>query len=82
MRTGQDVLYFVLLAVEQAGERPEQVDLHTSGTHLSSMERDLLNRYFHRSAPAVAMPFPGIEPIPDQAPDRWLAALEQFACVS
>ncbi|MBP7409754.1 MAG: DUF3822 family protein [Flavobacteriales bacterium] len=80
-RTSQDLLYFTLLAVEGSGLKPTEVQLHHSGTHLTSHERDLLHRYFTNERTAVRT-------LNEQGANdpmemhRWLALMEQFACVS
>jgi len=81
-RSAHDVLYFTLLAMERTGQSPATVELRYGGTRLSDAERDLLMRYVQHCAPSVP---PVIEDergasAPD--PQRWMAALEQFACVS
>lgn len=80
-RTSQDLLYFTLLAVEGSGLKPVDVQLQHSGTHLTGHERDLLHRYFVNERTAVGA-------LNEQAANdpvemhRWLALMEQFACVS
>ncbi len=81
-RTGQDLLYFALLATERCGFRPEAVELQYGGAQLTAMERELLGRYFQRCIGACGDPWSGDE-VTDGGPmDRWMAVLEQFACVS
>jgi len=79
-RAAQDTLYFALLAVERTGLTAAGVELRLGGTHLSDQERALLARFFPRTGPACDAPG-GLTPTPAGA-DRWLAALEQFACAS
>jgi hypothetical protein len=81
-RTGQDLLYFTLLALEQCGLSPKGTTVYMSGTHLSDGERNLLGRFLDRMLPAM-------DDLPNDLGaaevvkgDRWLALLEQFACVS
>lgn len=76
-RASQDMLYYTLLAVEGCGLRPADVAVHHGGTHLTAHERDLLRRYFATEQPALEDPQNTTED-----PARWLAVLEQFACVS
>lgn len=81
-RTAQDLLYFSLLAFEQCGMAPGSGQLFYSGTHLSEGERNLLQRFFTQFRPAVSA-WPEDLSVPDGPPaDRWMALLEQFACVS
>lgn len=80
-RSSQDSLYFTLLAIEGAGLEPASLRLHSSGTHLSMHERDLLQRFVPKAGPAIE-PWPGHLHPPGQEPHRWLALLEQFACAS
>jgi len=80
-RTAEDVLYFCLLAAEIAGITPAEVKLRTGGTHLLQLERDLLERYFKDHAPAIPSTWPNI-PTSLGPMDRWMAAFDQFACVS
>lgn len=81
-RTAEDLLYFCLLATEQCGLRSDTVAVRMGGTHLSQKERDLLGRYFNDHAPAVLQEWSGLPTVAEQPLDRWLAALDQFACVS
>ena len=81
-RTAQDLLYFALLAVEQTGLHTHDALVLVSGTHLVEGERNLLQRYFTDLAPAMRPLDPGLDTGTDFAADRWLALLEQFACVS
>lgn len=80
-RTPEDILYFCLMATEHAGLRPDGIALRTGGTHLTKVDRDLLNAYFTDHQPAV--PSTAIGDLPGgMEADRWLAAFEQIACVS
>lgn len=81
-RSAQDVLYFALLAMEQAGLSPSDIQLQYGGSHLSDGERDLLARYVPNCTPACKLPWARDTTTPGSAPYRWMAALEQFACVS
>jgi hypothetical protein len=81
-RSAQDLLYFLLLAVERCGLAPGTVELQLGGTHLGDMERDLLGRYFERVAPVVQAPWTATGGGAPLQPERWWAVLEQFACVS
>jgi|GEM_PF-552899 len=81
-RSAQDLLYFMLLAVEGCGLKPAQVDMHHSGTHLTSGERDLLHRYFQHNAPAGHSSWENLAAGSGADLDRWLGVLEQFPCVS
>ena len=81
-RSAQDLLYFLLLAVERSGLKPADVVLHFGGTHLTTLEGDLLARYFAHMAPAAEASW-GEKPLDTaDTPERWWAALEQFACAS
>lgn len=79
-RTPEDVLYFCLMTTEQCGLEPQDVALRSGGTHLSSDDRPLLDRYFKDHAPALSAP-PALG-ANDAAVARLLAAFDQFACVS
>ncbi len=81
-RSAQDLLYFLLLAVERCGSTPAAVDLYVGGTHLSALERDLLTRYFEHIRPAASAPWADQGHDQQDPADRWWAALEQFPCVS
>lgn len=81
-RSAQDLLYFLLLAVERTGLKPADVVLHYGGSHLNTLERDLLARYFAHMAPATSATWGDAPLEPKDAPERWWAAMEQFACVS
>ncbi len=80
-RTSQDLLYFTLLATEGVGLKPGDIHLLHAGTHLTAHEQDLLQRYFVQERSAMdnwAQP----QTSTPVHPHRWLALLEQFACVS
>ena len=81
VHTSADLLYFTLLSVERTGHSPADIDLFYGGTHLNANDRELLAKYFKHLDGAVLDPFPDSNAEQDPA-DRWLAALEQFACVS
>ncbi|HRH38930.1 MAG TPA: DUF3822 family protein, partial [Flavobacteriales bacterium] len=79
-RTSQDLLYFALLAAEGSGTKASEIHVHRGGTHFTEHEGDLLRRFFGKEECAVQV---GTEA--SQAgvnAHRWLALLEQFACVS
>ena len=78
-RSAHDVLYFTLLALERTGLPPNGTRLLYGGTHLSDAERDLLARYVEQCSPAQALRWDDTTGPPAY---RWMAALEQFACVS
>lgn len=80
-RTAEDVLYFCLMAAERVDRDPTLLAVRVGGTHLSTNDRDLLSRYFADAASAIPASLAG--PIPSGVEtDRWLAAFDQFACVS
>lgn len=79
-RSAQDVLYFTLLALERTGLSPLEVGLHYGGAYLSNAERDLIARYVKQCSACSKVDI-GSAPDADMA-HRWMAALEQFACVS
>lgn len=81
-RSAHDVLYYMLLALEQLQLSPERTQLHYGGSHLSDAERDLLLRYIRNAKPASTLPWLESEPNGPEAPHRWMAALEQYACAS
>lgn len=80
VHSAEDLLYFCLLAMDRCGLSAEATPLRTGGTHLQSAERGLLDRYFADHASAVPFTWPGGST--DGPADRWLAAMDQFACVS
>lgn len=81
-RTPEDLLYFCLFAAERSGLKPETASIRSGGTHITSTERELLGRYFADHDAAINIRSLGA-PSGDRGPlDRWLAAFEQFACVS
>lgn len=80
-RTPEDILYFCLMAAEQAGLRPDDIALRSGGTHLTKGDRDLLSSYFADHAAAV--PSTAIGDLPGgMEAERWLAAFDQITCVS
>ena len=81
-RTSSDLLYYTLLATDRSGLVPKEVQLLYSGIHLTRAERDLLDRYFERSRPALAVGDEVFEGRAPKDPERWLALLEQFVCAS
>lgn len=80
-RSSQDCLYYALLAADGTGAPVSELRTFYSGQSLTAHEQDLLKRYFHDAAPAIA-PWAGHQAPPGNAPHEWLALLEQFACVS
>ncbi len=80
-KTAQDMLYYVLLAVEQTGYKATDVSLRFGGTHLNNGERELLLRYFRDRAPAGAPLWPDHVETENAPLYRWFAVIEQFACV-
>ncbi len=80
-RTAEDLLYFCLMAAERCGLQPTSACLRSGGTHLQHNERELLTRYFADHDTAVPFRWPGSRTNEHEA-DRWLAAFDQFACVS
>jgi Protein of unknown function (DUF3822) len=81
VHSSQDVLYFALLAAEGAGLSPTTASIQAGGTHLTAHESELLNHYFARTAPPLAQ-WPDMKSDTNVITHRWLALLEQFACVS
>jgi hypothetical protein len=81
-RSAHDVLYFTLLALERTGQAPSAIRLCYGGTHLSDAERDLLGRYVNDCRPASELPWKHDNTTTEGKAYRWMAALEQFACVS
>ncbi|MBL7944617.1 MAG: DUF3822 family protein [Flavobacteriales bacterium] len=80
-RTAEDVLYFCLMAADRVGCDPGRLAVRLGGTHLMTTDRELLGRYFVDTASAV--PPTTMATIPTTVEvDRWLAAFDQFACVS
>lgn len=79
-RSAHDVLYFTLMALERTGISPMEVELRYGGSYLSDSDRDLLGRYVNDSVPGCSFE---LETTTEQIPVyRWMAALEQFSCVS
>ena len=81
-RSVNDVLYFVLLAAEATALDPASTELQLCGTHVGKPDIDLLRRYFTHCVPASGAGWSELHPTEAAAPERWLAALDQFACVS
>ena len=81
-RTAADVLYFALLALERHGLPPAQVRLRFGGVALNKAEEDLLERYFPDAGPVLPSPHGPELRGPVKGPHRWVALLEQYACVS
>jgi hypothetical protein len=79
-RASQDALYYALLIAEGCAIRPGDLRVVHGGTHLSAHERDLLDRYFMQAAPAWER-WDGLPSDAPVEPSRWMAVLEQFACV-
>lgn len=82
VRTPEDLLYFCLLAAERCGLEPDTSRIRSGGTHLSSTEREMLDRYFADHDKAIDFKWPTARPGDQDPLDRWLGAFEQFACVS
>ena len=81
VRSSQDVLYFALLAAEGSGLKPAATSVLACGTHLVPHETDLLRRYFntHDTVMNGSLALPAESGV---VPQRWLALLDQFICVS
>lgn len=80
-RTSQDLLYFALLAAEGSGIKAAELQLVHGGTHLTDHERELLGRYFANEDGQVGNW--AERPLREEVDgSRWLALVEQFACVS
>ncbi len=80
-KTAHDMLYYILLAVEQTGYTAADVALRFGGTHLNNGERELLLSYFKDCTPAGTPLWPGFIEDEKAPVHRWFAVLEQFACV-
>lgn len=81
VQSSQDVLYFALLAAEGAGLVPDKASMLAGGTHLTAHELDLIHRYFGNPTELAAQ-WPDLKSDTNLTTHRWLALLEQFACVS
>jgi hypothetical protein len=81
-RTAQDLLYFTLLAVERTGLSAADVRLLWGGTHLVSAETELLGRFFAHTGDGLDQAWAGRAVYAAERPERWMAVLAQFACVS
>lgn len=79
-RAAEDVLYFSLMAMERCGLDTRITAVRSGGTHLQAADRELLDRYFMDHAPAIDPSM--IQGMNGSGADRWLAAFDQFACVS
>lgn len=79
-RSAQDVLYFTLMALERTGLSPLEVELRYGGAYFTGSERDLLSRYVKDTSASCVFDLPNSTEQPPAY--RWMAALEQFACVS
>jgi hypothetical protein len=81
-RSVHDVLYFTLLAADVTGLDAQTAEVQLCGTHIGKADLDLVRRYFPFCIPASGPGWSELKPAVGTAPERWLAALEQFACVS
>jgi len=81
-RSVHDVLYFTLLAAETTALDPMTTEVQLCGTHAGKADLDLLRRYFTHCVPASGPGWSELRPSAGTFPERWLAALDQFACVS
>lgn len=82
VRAANDVLYFALLALETCGLSPFTTRLVAGGTHLHIGERELLGRYFKELAADQDTFWADVREGGQAPAGRWMALLEQFACVS
>lgn len=80
--TPEDVLYYVLYALEQCGTRPDNVSGLIAGTHLTGTEEDLLKKYLPDIGPAITPSDPNLAGLDLDRPHRFTALLEQQACAS
>lgn len=81
-RTAQDLLYFTLLAVERSGLAAADVQLLWSGTHFTPAEQELFARFFPHTGDALNPAWRKQAVYAAERPERWMAVMEQFACVS
>ncbi len=81
-RSVHDVLYFTLLAADVTGLDAQTAEVQLCGTHIGTADLDLVRRYFPFCIPASGPGWSELKPSAGTAPERWLAALDQFACVS
>lgn len=80
-RTAEDMLYFCLMATERCGFAPGDIAIRSGGTHLVHFDRALLSRYFAEHSSAIVGASNDSWPAGAEV-ERWLAAFDQFACVS
>jgi hypothetical protein len=78
----EDVLYYLLFALEQCGVPPSEVHLALGGTHLTDAEEDLLRRYVSAHLAAITPSAVGLAEDAVPGLHRWTALIEQFACAS
>lgn len=78
----EDILYYILLVVEECGKKAEGVHLLTAGTHLLGTEEQLLARYLPKVSPAIGARDPLLRFSGLEASHQFTALLHQYACAS
>ena len=79
----EDVLYYILFAVEQCGLSPATVSVRVGGTHLTSSEENLLSKYFvNGPIPSTGADEPVLQDLRVPNAHHWTGLIEQFPCAS
>ena len=77
-----DALYFALFALEQTGQRPDTTRVMLAGPSLTPEEKELIERYFTRVAPAIDRTDRSLAGLGIESPEHWLCVLDQWTCAS
>ncbi len=77
---GEDILYYILLVMEECGMKPEGVHLLTAGSHLHDAEEQLLARYLPNVSMAIDAQAPLLRFTGLASPHHFTDLLHQYAC--
>ena len=79
----EDVLYYILFAIEQCGLSPDTVSVRAGGAHLTPGEEHLLSKYFKNGPiPSTGADEPALKDLRVPNAHYWTGLIEQFPCAS
>lgn len=81
-RSPEDMLYYILFALERTGLAPNEVTVALGGTHLEEHGSDLLRDYLPDLRPSLSAGDMVVNGLALGAPERFSGLLEQCSCAS
>ncbi|MCC7501653.1 MAG: DUF3822 family protein [Flavobacteriales bacterium] len=81
-RSAEDILYYLLFALERTGLAPNEVTVALGGTHLEENEANLLRDYLPNLRPSLSAGDAVVNGLTLHAPERFSGLLEQCSCAS